>query len=260
MDRRERIDDSVEPTRAAIEGALAETWTSLPGVVQSFDVAAMTVEVQPSIRGRVQLPDGGVDSVDLPVLVDVPVVFPSGGGFTLTFPIHYGDECLVVFSARCIDAWWQSGGVGDPLEPRMHNLSDGFALVGPFSQPETLPAVSDEDVQLRTDDGQASVTIKPDLTIDARNPAASVVLAPSGELAAAADAKITLRAPVVEIAADSFTMASMEGGGIAASITGDIVQNGSHTTTGDQTADGISQIHHVHEGVQPGGSNTGEPV
>ena len=93
----------------------------------------MTVTVQPSIRGRVEQPDGSTKSVALPLLVDVPAVFPSGGGFTLTFPIHQGDECLVVFADRCIDAWWQSGGIGEPLETRTHNLSDGFALVGPFS-------------------------------------------------------------------------------------------------------------------------------
>ena len=65
----------------------------------------------------------------------MPVVFPGGGGFALTFPVAAGDECLVVFASRCIDAWWQSGGVGEPMEPRMHDLSDGFALIGVRSQP-----------------------------------------------------------------------------------------------------------------------------
>ncbi|WP_285907930.1 Gp138 family membrane-puncturing spike protein [Pseudodesulfovibrio pelocollis] len=260
MDRRERFDDPVEATRAAMDGRMAEVWTALPGVVVAFDPAAMTVSVQPSIKGRVERPDGSATSVALPVLVDVPVVFPSGGGFTMTFPIAPGDDCLVVFAARCIDAWWQSGGVQEPMEPRMHDLSDGFALVGPFSQPRTLPAVSAQNVQLRTNDGLASVTIMPDYTITAYNPAASITLTPDGEINAEADARILLRAPHLEIAANAITLAGLDGSGAAATITGDITLDGSLTSTGDQVAEGVSQVHHVHTGVQAGSDTTGEPA
>lgn len=40
---------------------------------------------------------------------------------------------------------------------------------------------------------------------------------------------------------------------------GDSTQTGSHASTGDQVAGGVSQMHHLHTGVQPGGGNTGEP-
>ena len=43
------------------------------------------------------------------------------------------------------------------------------------------------------------------------------------------------------------------------SIQGDISQQGSHISSGDQVAGGISQINHTHTGVQPGGGNTGKP-
>lgn len=260
MDRRERLDDPVEATRAAMEGMLAEAWTSLPGIVQSFDPDAETVTVQPSIRGRIEQPDGSVISVNLPLLVDVPVIFPGGGGFTLTFPVKEGDECLVVFASRCIDAWWQSGGIGEPLEPRMHNLSDGFALVGPRSQPRTLPGVSTENVQLRTDDGMASVTIKPDYTINASNPGGSINMPPDGNVTGTATQSILLEAPFVGIAADAFSLTSLDGGRATAAMKCDLNQDGTHTSTGDQVADSISQLHHLHKDVQPGTGNTGEPV
>lgn len=266
MDRRERYDDQVEALRAAMDGRLSEVWTALPGIVQAYDTGAMTVKVQPAIRGRIALPDGSEKKVALPLLVDVPVVFPAGGPFTLTYPIAAGDECLVIFSARCIDAWWQSGDISDPLETRMHDLSDGFALVGPFSQARVLPDVSAENVQLRTNDGKASVTMQPDYTIAAANPAASVTLTPGGEVTAQANTRITLRAPDVRIAADGFSLSSLDGGSVAASIvgninlTGDINQTGAITSTGDHTAEGISLATHLHDGVLAGGENTGEPV
>lgn len=259
MDRRERYDDFVEAIRAAMDGRLSEVWTALPGIVQGFDTQAMTVSVQPSIRGRVAQPDGSESKVDLPLLVDVPVIFPAGGGFTLTYPIAQGDECLVAFSSRCIDSWWQSGGIGDPLEHRQHDLSDGFALVGPFSQARVLPNVSAENVQLRTNDGQASVTMMPDYTIVAANPAASVTLTPGGEVSAEADAKIRLAAPLMEIATDALSVANLEGGAVTATFTGNIEQDGWHHTTGDQVANGISQVTHVHDEVQSGDDTTGDP-
>lgn len=43
------------------------------------------------------------------------------------------------------------------------------------------------------------------------------------------------------------------------SMTGNMSLDGSLTSTGDQVADGISQINHTHTGVQPGSGNTGAP-
>jgi hypothetical protein len=92
--------------------------------------------------------------VNLPLLINVPIVFPASGGFLLTLPLAAGDEVLVVFASRCIDSWWQSGGVGRPMEARMHDLSDGFAIPGPRSQAK-LPgaAVSTTKAQLRNNAG-----------------------------------------------------------------------------------------------------------
>jgi hypothetical protein len=157
MDRREREDDPETAMRAALAGWQATIETSVVGIVQSFDPVAQTCTVQPAIQARVRSPKGEMSWVTLPLLVDVPVVFPSGGGFTLTFPIVKGDEALVVFGSRCIDSWWQSGAVGPQAELRMHDLSDGFALVGPRSQPRKLPAYSATTVQLRADDGSTYI-------------------------------------------------------------------------------------------------------
>ena len=259
MDRRERFDDPVEAVRAATDGRMSEIWTALPGIVEAFDSVAMTVSVQPAVLGSLSHPDGSQTPVRMPLLVDVPVVFPCGGGFTLTFPIRAGDECLVVFASRCIDGWWQNGGVQEPMESRQFDLSDGFAVLGPFSQTRVLPGVHTQDVQLRTDDGQAFVAIKPDLTILAQNPTAKITLSPDGEIDAEADTRISLRAPLVAIAANALTMSDLEGGSIAATITGDIIQTGSITSTEDHVAGTISLMNHVHDGVDSGPDDTGGP-
>jgi len=161
MDRRERYLDPEEMLRIALDGKQAQIWTALPCIIQSFDPSAMTCEAQPTISMDVRQQDGTTKAVKLPLLLDCPVVFPSGGGFSLTFPIKPGNECLVIFSSRCIDAWHQYGGVQGQAEYRMHDLSDGFCLPEVFSRPRVLPNISTNATQLRSHDGQTYVEVGP---------------------------------------------------------------------------------------------------
>ncbi|HIA9522033.1 TPA: Gp138 family membrane-puncturing spike protein, partial [Klebsiella pneumoniae] len=120
---------------------------SIPGIIQSFDPEAVTAVIQPAIKGAEHDASGAEVSVNLPLLVDVPVIFPRGGGCTLTFPVKAGDECLVIFADRCIDFWWQSGGIQEPVDERMHDLSDAFCIVGPQSQAKKISGISTSAVE-----------------------------------------------------------------------------------------------------------------
>lgn len=100
----------------------------IPCVVQSYNAAENTVECQPAIREKIIKEDGSTEYVNLPLLINVPVAFPSSAAFSLKFPIAYGDECLVVFSDLSIDNFWLHSGVQNPVEVRRHDLSDGIAI------------------------------------------------------------------------------------------------------------------------------------
>src|SRR5581483_1614254 len=121
MDRRERIPTSgtnadLIAIKAALKANQANIWTTLPASVNSFNANKLTVEAQPTIQAQIHQPDGTWVDTTLPLCVDCPVMYPGGGGFTLTFPLVKGDEGLLIFSARCIDSWWQSGGVQTQAE------------------------------------------------------------------------------------------------------------------------------------------------
>lgn len=223
MDRRERLDDDEESLRMAMEGQQAKIWTALPGIVTGVDLTKQTVSVQPSVQGSVSDAQGNVSNVNLPVLVDVPIVWPRAGGFALTFPIKAGDEVLVVFSSRCIDAWWQSGGVGVAAEARMHDLSDGFAVFAPTSQSKKLSNVSPSNVQLRAEAGTTYVEI-----------------APGGKIKLLGATSIDLSAPTINIAGTNINI------------------NGTTTQTGGMSIGGITFGTHKH--TDPQGGNTGGPI
>jgi Phage protein Gp138 N-terminal domain len=170
MDRRERAASASTSLMAALDGFKSELWTALVGIVVSFDATKKTCVVQPAIRAQFQQPSGDWNEVSMPLLVDCPVVFPGGGGFTLTFPVQAGDECLVVFANRCIDAWWQSGGIQSQAEIRSMDLSDGICFVGLSSVPSVQPAISMSSVQLRSTSGDSKVSISSAGTIDVEAP------------------------------------------------------------------------------------------
>ena len=219
----------------------AGIWTAIPGIIQSFDTETLTCEVQPAVMGRMRDADGTVKQIKLPLLLDCPVVFPHAGGCSMTFPIKPGDECLVVFSSRGIDFWWQNGGIQPPPEPRMHDLSDGFVILAPYSQPKKIGNVSTETVQLRSDDGQAFIELHPTThninTVTTANLTATV----GGNASVEVTGSATLKAASVTI--DTPT----------AHFTGNV------NVDGDVTAGSVSLKNHTHNGVDPGSGNSGTP-
>lgn len=134
-----------------IKSAMMDVHTAMPGIIIDFDPKSRTATVQPAIQRVFVAEDGEQKPTNLPPCVDVPVYFPSGGGFELTFPVKEGDHCLLVFAERCIDNWFANGSVEPPDDYRQHDLSDAFAFVG-FSPLATKQPVWMDGVELKSND------------------------------------------------------------------------------------------------------------
>ena len=128
-----------------------------PGIVQEWNSTTQTVSVKLAIKEVLSI-EGVETETEIPMLVDVPVVMPRAGGYCLLMVPQAGDECLVVFSDLCIDAWYQSGGIQSQAERRRHDLSDGFAIMGCWSQVRK-PTFPTSGISLQKDDGSAKLTI-----------------------------------------------------------------------------------------------------
>src|ERR1017187_2232600 len=159
---------NIEVSRVLKELIFQQLRVAVPAIVQSFNPgppATVTVTVATQERIQHSLPITGplaprTNSVTLPVLADVPVCVPSGGGFSFTLPIQPGDECLVVFSDSSLDSWFQSGGINNvAISQRRHHLSDAIAIFGLRSTPRALTDYSTDSAQLRSDDGTVVIDL-----------------------------------------------------------------------------------------------------
>ena len=198
--------------------------TVIVGEIVSFDPATVTAEIQIGVT----FPLDGGEMMPITNLLNVPIMALKAGGFTMTFPVKAGDECIVFFSQRDISTWIENGGQIQPSTPRQLNLSDAVALVGLQSAKTRQQNYHADNFEIRSEN--ASVSISPDgaVTLDARD--VVTVTADSG-LEITADVTIT---GDVEITGETLMTGSLE-------VTGTIQDSGScltnHTHNVSDTGD-----------------------
>lgn len=253
-DRRERLEDDLnEAVLAALAANQAGLWTALPGIVKQVDLSKHTVQVEPTIQIKLRNPDGSFVWATIPVLPDVPLVFPSGGGFSLTFPIAIGDEVLVIFASRCIDTWWQSGATGTQAEFRMHDLSDGFAIPGPRSRPKALsPAPSSTAVELRNDAHTAYVKID-GVNITAQT-SGNIAATAGGNASVTASGSLSATAPTITLTGAVSIVGTLAVSGASA------LSNTSVTGTLTNNTKDIGGTHQHDHGTMTASGHTGGPL
>lgn len=116
-----------------LESCQAHQWSALAGVVTAFDAGPpATVTVESPVWQLVPSTDDPDDfaSEPLPPLPNVPIVYPRGGGVTMTWPLNVGDAVLLIFTDLHPHNWRRTGEPGPPLDPSRKSLSSAYALPG----------------------------------------------------------------------------------------------------------------------------------
>jgi hypothetical protein len=121
----------------AIAGALDDVRVALPGRVVRYDAAKQRVDVQPLVKDGYENESGARVAERLPVVSDVPVIFPGSGLFRITFPVKEGDTVLLVFASSSLARWKATGSEVDPGDDRHHTLADAIAIPGLLAKPGT---------------------------------------------------------------------------------------------------------------------------
>lgn len=124
----------IDVLNLATKEALANLHTTTIAKVTAIN--DKTINVRPVINREVN----GV-SIDLPEFVEVPPIFMQGGASYTAYPIAVDDYCLLIITERCFDRWYAGQDFISPAEFRMHDYSDGFAIVGvnPLSTAISIP-------------------------------------------------------------------------------------------------------------------------
>lgn len=140
----ERAPELAEVMRRALDARIAHINVSLPARVESYDASTQKVNAKPLVMSFYEDEEGNRQPEQLPVIASVPVAFPQGGGYSLTFPLAIGDIGTLVWSQLSLDRWLSGTGAEvDPEIDHLHGLSDGIFFPGlrPFGAPlEGVPS------------------------------------------------------------------------------------------------------------------------
>ena len=195
--------DEATLQREGMDRMMAGLNTCLPGIIQSFDDTTQTAVVIPAIQMKITIQEV-VSYTNLPVIVNVPIVFPFaiGNGFALTLPIKAGDSCLLVFSQRAIDNWHDQGGVQPPEQNaigcRHHSLTDAFAIMAPAAIPDVLGAWNSAGIELRSRARDVRVTVEADKAV-VKAGDTTLTLLTSGAVTLSAATSVSVTSPTVSI-------------------------------------------------------------
>lgn len=199
-----------EVVEAGIQDALQVFWTAIPAKVSAFNPATGCADVAPVAR---QIDRAG-NVVDLPAIVCMPVLFPAGGGYSISWKLQAGDPCLVIFSSLSLAQWIQSGNEqAQPESPRRNTLTDGIVIPGirPFTAPLLSPSGGAE-FSAGKDDGTSALTIDAAGVVTVEAPAriniGAGAVSPAA-LATLTDAVVT----AIQTGFDSHTHTAPSGGG-----------------------------------------------
>lgn len=226
---------------------MKDVGTSIPGHFLAFDPDTQLAQIQIGIQG---IENNGTTFEPSP-LIECPVAFFGGSEYFVEHQIDPGDECLIIFSQRCIDGWVNTGGVANNPITRFHNVSDACILPGLRSQPNKIDSFQNNGVRLRNKAGDKYVWLKnddtADITVDTLNINANVVH--TGNLE---------RTGTTTLTGDTMQNGDITARVISAttSVGGPSILGTTVAATTSLTVDGVEQAAHDHGGVERGTART----
>ncbi len=154
---------SLTQIKRLIENKLTKVHTTTIGLIESFDPVKQIATIQPAIKRVITTESKATiqyTTENYPLLVNVPIIFPGGGDWFLTFPVKKGDECIIFSMERSIGNWKLNGGVQEPSNfKRNLSFKDCVAMVGIQSQASSLPSFNATEPELRNRAGDVKLTM-----------------------------------------------------------------------------------------------------
>lgn len=220
--------------------------THYPGKILAFDPVRQVAKVQVMREQYNNTLHSMYTEYDFPILQDVPVQFPQGGGYSLTFPVAAGDNCLLDFCDKGIAHWLYEGkdkigkfssGVPKADYFRSYNINDAVAMVGFNPIPQAIPNFNASAPELRNAARSQRIT-----------------LLPSGKMEVITPSELHITAPETVMDGNMTINGNLH-------VTGKISSDDTITSAVDVFATTVSLLSHLTTGVTPGplSSTSGPP-
>lgn len=155
---------------------MKDAGTSITGHILAFDADTQLAQVQIGVSSRDR--NGSVIIPD--PIIECPVEFSGGGGWSFEHKLVAGDEGLIIFSQRCLDGWIQTGGVANNPIARFHDKQDACFIPGVRSKPNAIKDFQNNGIRLRNTDASVYHWLKDDGSIESVNGSGHVKLLSSG--------------------------------------------------------------------------------
>jgi Phage protein Gp138 N-terminal domain len=138
--------------KQAIDNRLLDVHTALIAKIESYEAEKQLVDVAPVLRRNIQTGDGDWVYESLPVLCDVPVLFPRGSDFFISFPIQPGDFVQLIFNESGTEEWLSSKAPSIVCNQRF-SLEGAVAIPGVYPLNKTLSGAHAKNLVLGKDKG-----------------------------------------------------------------------------------------------------------
>lgn len=119
-----------ELLQRVLDARAAEILTAIPGVIVSYDSTKQAADILPVVRRALTDENDKIVHEDLPIVPNVPILFPSGGGYSVTWPLVKGDPVDLIVQTYAFAQWRQANEVSDPGDLRLHSLGNCMAIPG----------------------------------------------------------------------------------------------------------------------------------
>jgi hypothetical protein len=127
----------IEVIRAALDAFADDFMISIPGTVVAYyphgatGTGTASADVRPAVKRPLRgIRTGRTVYRELPTFPDVPIAWPSGGGYFEAFPLAPGDPVALHFSSLAFGEYLTTGELSEPADVRRHSIGYPFAVPG----------------------------------------------------------------------------------------------------------------------------------
>ena len=167
--RRRQYRNFAAATDKINEELLKKIYTAMPGIITFYDEDTRRATVRSALDIRTS---PRFERIERPEIANVPVVFPSGGGYSLRVPIHIGDAVLLIYSMRGLEHWKETYVRSEPGGGLLSEIDaialPGFGMVG-SSSPQAAGLViqkDDGESWINLEDGNVTIHSTSGVTVD----------------------------------------------------------------------------------------------